>query len=442
MGLSPYDAAVSRDIQQRGDYGAPPAPQPATSQGMGLRTGINPPSGGDIVLRQPGAAIPPVSPIPSQPTGGSVPSGGGSVPPELTQEILRLEGSKDDEVSPKGAIGKGQIMPETGARYGASREQLFDPQINARVRDQYLGDLWRRYPGDPTAVKVAYNAGEGVADKWLASGRNNAVLPAETQRYIDPNHLANMMTGTVGGSAIQQQMAGFNQMVGRLAEEDRARYEEIANKSDPGSKERQELMEEARARAAHYRQMYEDFAKNPPPEKPIDALQNFGSVGTMLALLIGGMGRHHMNGALAAAGAMMQAAQANNHEQFERQYKIWDHQSTTAFNLARLETDEVRNLLEDRRMAENDKRAALNSFFQEHQMTFQAMQLQAGMMEHVLTTQEAMQRAVMNANFQKLQFAQMRYEDWLRNHPDATEDEKNQEAKFLGVIPAGSTGAT
>jgi hypothetical protein len=156
---------------------------------------------------------------------------------------------------------------------------------------------------------------------------------------------------------------------------------------------------------------------------------------------MGGMSRHHMTGALAAAGAMMQAAQANNHEQFERQYKIWDHQSTTALHLSQLEGDEVRSLLEDKRMSENERQARLHSFFEEHQMTWQAQQLRAGMLEHVLSAEEARQRAHETASYQKFQFGAMRFQSWL-NSPEgqrATEDQVNQKAAELGV--SGGRGA-
>src|SRR5215813_6391645 len=47
--------------------------------------------------------------------------------------ILRLEGSGPQAISPKGAIGRGQIMPGTAAQYGVTREELFDEATNERV---------------------------------------------------------------------------------------------------------------------------------------------------------------------------------------------------------------------------------------------------------------------------------------------------------------------
>jgi hypothetical protein len=103
----------------------------------------------------------------------------------LGQALESVEsGGNPNAVSPKGAIGLRQIMPTTAADYGVSKDQLYDPVTNRKVGNQILGDLLKRYNGDVDAALVAYNAGPGVADKWLAAGKNPKVLPAETQAYV------------------------------------------------------------------------------------------------------------------------------------------------------------------------------------------------------------------------------------------------------------------
>ena len=47
-----------------------------------------------------------------------------------------------------------------------------------------MTDLIQRFHGDTDAVLVAYNAGPGRANKWLASGRDVTTLPKETQGYL------------------------------------------------------------------------------------------------------------------------------------------------------------------------------------------------------------------------------------------------------------------
>jgi len=94
----------------------------------------------------------------------------------LDRQVHFESGGDPNAVSPKGAIGLAQIMPATGAMYGVTREQLFDPQINLWVQRRYMTDLLNRYQGDVHKAVAAYNAGPGNVDK----GR----IPNETQKYL------------------------------------------------------------------------------------------------------------------------------------------------------------------------------------------------------------------------------------------------------------------
>ena len=102
----------------------------------------------------------------------------------LRELIHHLEGSSDTAVSPAGAVGRNQVMPATAKQYGFDPAKLADPAYNQMVSDAIQADLMHRYHGDTQAVLIAYNAGPGVADAWLQSGRDNSVLPNETQKYL------------------------------------------------------------------------------------------------------------------------------------------------------------------------------------------------------------------------------------------------------------------
>jgi hypothetical protein len=94
----------------------------------------------------------------------------------LDRQVHFESGGDPNAVSPKGAIGLAQIMPATGAMFGVTREQLFDPAINLWVQRQYMTYLLNRYQGDVHKAVAAYNAGPGNVDK----GR----IPSETQKYL------------------------------------------------------------------------------------------------------------------------------------------------------------------------------------------------------------------------------------------------------------------
>jgi hypothetical protein len=85
-------------------------------------------------------------------------------------------------VSPKGAMGLMQIMPDTWSglrsRYGLGPNP-FDPHDNIVAGAAYLRELHDRY--GTAGFLAAYNAGPGRYEDHLWSGRP---LPAETQAYV------------------------------------------------------------------------------------------------------------------------------------------------------------------------------------------------------------------------------------------------------------------
>jgi soluble lytic murein transglycosylase-like protein len=105
------------------------------------------------------------------------------IPAAWIRALMRIESSNDVRaVSPKGAMGLMQLMPDTWA-YLRARYRLgsdpFDPRENIIAGTAYMRELYDRY-GAPGFLS-AYNAGPGRYDEFLASGRP---LPAETRAYV------------------------------------------------------------------------------------------------------------------------------------------------------------------------------------------------------------------------------------------------------------------
>jgi len=103
-----------------------------------------------------------------------------SLPEEFVRSVMKAEsGFAADAVSPKGAIGLMQLMPETARELGVDPK---NPHQNADGGAQYLRDLLAKYEGNPDQVLLAlaaYNAGPAAVERY------HGVPPyRETREYI------------------------------------------------------------------------------------------------------------------------------------------------------------------------------------------------------------------------------------------------------------------
>lgn len=99
------------------------------------------------------------------------------LPVELLDSIAAVEsGYNSRAVSPKGAIGLMQLMPETAAELKADPT---DPAQNVDAAARYLRELLERYDYGLYRALAAYNAGPGAVDRhgWIPPYR-------ETQLYV------------------------------------------------------------------------------------------------------------------------------------------------------------------------------------------------------------------------------------------------------------------
>ena len=92
--------------------------------------------------------------------------------------ILAESAYNPKALSPKGAMGLMQLMPQTAKRFNVM--DAYDPAQNIRGGTRYLKFLMERFGNDTDLVTAAYNAGEGAVEKY---GRS---IPPykETQEYV------------------------------------------------------------------------------------------------------------------------------------------------------------------------------------------------------------------------------------------------------------------
>jgi soluble lytic murein transglycosylase-like protein len=101
------------------------------------------------------------------------------VPPALVKAVIEAESGYDmTALSPKGAMGLMQLMPDTAASLGV--EDAFEPEANIRGGVGFLKELLDRYDNDYKKALAAYNAGAGAVDRY-----DGVPEYAETKGYVD-----------------------------------------------------------------------------------------------------------------------------------------------------------------------------------------------------------------------------------------------------------------
>jgi soluble lytic murein transglycosylase-like protein len=85
--------------------------------------------------------------------------------PDLVTSVIRAEsGFNVHAISPKGAQGLMQLMPQTASQLGV--QNAFDPQANVEAGSRYLRELLERYDFDLIKALAAYNAGPQRVEQY------------------------------------------------------------------------------------------------------------------------------------------------------------------------------------------------------------------------------------------------------------------------------------
>ena len=98
--------------------------------------------------------------------------------PDLIKAMIKVESNFDPRaLSPKGAMGLMQLMPQTAERWGVSNP--FDPADNIKGGIMHFRFLMEKFSGDLEKSLAAYNAGENIV------ARLDGIPPyRETIRYV------------------------------------------------------------------------------------------------------------------------------------------------------------------------------------------------------------------------------------------------------------------
>jgi soluble lytic murein transglycosylase-like protein len=136
--------------------------------------------------------------------------------PDLVNSVIRAEsGFNVRAVSPKGAQGLMQLMPQTASQLGV--RNAFDPQANVEGGTRYLRELLERYDFDLIKALAAYNAGPQRVEQYggvppyyetkayvarIVRDFNKKKLAAKAANHpVTPKHSASKATGTRAAAA-------------------------------------------------------------------------------------------------------------------------------------------------------------------------------------------------------------------------------------------------
>jgi len=116
--------------------------------------------------------------------------------PEEMSAVAQIESAGNPyALSPKGARGVWQLMPETARRYGLRVDPGTDDRVSIEksttAAARYLRDLYDQFRSWPIAL-AAYNAGEHNIVRAIGRARSNdfavlstmGLIPPETRRYV------------------------------------------------------------------------------------------------------------------------------------------------------------------------------------------------------------------------------------------------------------------
>jgi len=102
------------------------------------------------------------------------------IDPRILRVLCYLESRfRANAISPKGARGPMQFMPETAARYGLINPH--DPKTAIDAAARYFRDLLSRFDARIDLAFAAYNAGEGTVDAF----RHGRVLRLSSGKVIN-----------------------------------------------------------------------------------------------------------------------------------------------------------------------------------------------------------------------------------------------------------------
>lgn len=135
---------------------------------------------------------------------------------KLLPYLVQTESSGNpNAVSPKGATGLTQVMPNTGKSPGYGVKPMKNDSVEEQLRfgKDYLVAMLDKHNGDVNKALASYNAGPGEVDKWLSKG-NGVLSPSQNRNFAaDQTNFAlgeRSSQNSIGGLPTEEYISALN----------------------------------------------------------------------------------------------------------------------------------------------------------------------------------------------------------------------------------------
>jgi soluble lytic murein transglycosylase-like protein len=242
-GSSFVDVPTSEIVEIEKNVGPPPTPEKSDPPAVAATPSPSPaaqaaPATTPVLAPTPAAAQKPAAPADLSQTVNAA-GERYRLDPDFINSVIRAEsGFKVRAVSPKGAQGLMQLMPQTASKLGVPN--AFDPQANVDGGTRYLRELLEKYNFDLIKALAAYNAGPQRVDQYhgVPPYRETRHYVASIVRDFNRKKLAQQKAAKAAAPKAptsQHAQQQVSRKAPRAAAKSTARGTETAAKKSPGS---------------------------------------------------------------------------------------------------------------------------------------------------------------------------------------------------------------